>query len=163
MSRRLILLGVVLVLAAAPVVAGAQQSVGGDVPSVVQVSIIQPNGFGSFPKGAAARTYSLNVAAQVTATDFPLTMTIGDGDDTSGARHGHLVSGASSVMPAALQVGVGSTWLGLDAPADTALAHWPQPIAHAAATIRLRQQVGGAGPRSGWHKLLLLTVSAQSP
>jgi hypothetical protein len=163
MSRRLILVGVVLVLAAVPVVAGAQTSVGGNVPSFVQLSIVQPSGFGSFPKGAATRTYSLKVATQVTATDYPLTMTIADGDDSAGSRHGHLVSG-STIMPAALQVGgLGSAWLALDAAADPSLAHWVQPISHAATTIRLRQQVPGAGPRSGYHKLLLLTVSAQSP
>jgi hypothetical protein len=163
MLQRLVLVGVVLVLAAVPVVAGAQTSVGGDVPSFVQVSVVQPNGFGSFPKRSGTHTYSLNIAATVTATDYPMTLSISDGGDLSGARHGHLVS-RSTVMPAALQVaGLGSAWLGLDAAADPSLAHWIQPISQSATTVRLRQQVSGAGPRSGYQKLLLLTVSAQSP
>ncbi len=163
MLRRLIMVGVVLALAAVPVVAGAQTSVGGNVPSFVQVSVLQPNGFGSFPKGPATHTYSLSVATQITATDYPLTMSISDGDDSSGARHGRLISGTSA-LPTPLQVDTGgSAWHGLDAPADQPLAHWNQPVTHAATTIRLRQQVGGSSPRTGYHKLLLLTVSAQSP
>lgn len=162
MLQRFILVGVVLALGAVPVVAGAQTSVGGGVPSFMQLSVAEPNGFGSFPKGASTHTYSLKVGAQVTATDYPITMSISDGNDSSGTRHGHLVSG-SSVMPAALQVSGGSAWLGLDGSADPTLAHWSAPVSHVPATIRLRQQVGGAGPRSGYHKLLLVTISAESP
>jgi len=151
--------GGVLAVAALPIAAGAQTN----VPSFLALSVTQPNGFGSFPKRTGVHTYTLNIAAQVTATDSPLTMSIGDGDDTGGARHGHLVSG-SSVLAAPLQVATGgSTWQGLDAATDPQLVRWSRAVTQAPATIRLRQQVGPSGPRSGYHKLLLLTVSANTP
>lgn len=166
MLRRLIMVGVVLAGAAALVglpVAGAQTAVGGDVPSFLQVSVTQPNGFGSFPKRAGTHTYTLSVPAQITATVPPLTMTIVDGTDSSGARHGHLVSG-STVLTAPIQVATGaSSWASLDGPTDPLLAQWPQAITRAPVTIRLRQQVPASALRSGYHKLLLLTVSEQTP
>ena len=166
MLRRLILVGVVLAVAIALVglpIAGAQTAVGGDVPSFLQVSVTQPNGFGSFPKRAGTHTYSLSIPAQITATEAPLTMSISDGTDPSGARHGHLVSG-STVLTAPIQVATSaSSWASLDASTAPPLAQWTQAITRAPATIRLRQQVPASVPRSGYHKLLLLTVSAQTP
>jgi hypothetical protein len=166
MLRRMIMAGVVLAVATVPLGASAQSgtNVGGSVPSFLALSLVQPQGFASFPKSTVAHTYTLAISAQVTATDAPLVMTIGDGDYPSGARHGHLVSG-SSVLPAPLQVATGSSaWRPLDGPTDPTLDQWPQQITAAPAPIRLRQDVGaGAGPHTGFHKLLLLTLSTQAP
>jgi hypothetical protein len=166
MLRRMIMAGVVLAVAAVPLGANAQSgpNVGGTVPSFLQLSVVQPDGFASFPKGPVAHTYTLTIGAQVTATDAPLLMSIGDGDYSSGSRHGHLVSG-SSVLASPLQVATGSTtWRALDGSTDPTLDQWQQQITNAPAPIRLRQDVGaGAGPHTGFHKLLLLTLSTQSP
>jgi hypothetical protein len=163
MLRRMIIAGVILAVAAIPVVAGAQTKVGGDVPSFLELSVAQPNGFASFPAHSGSHDYSLSINAQVTATDSPIQMTISDGSSDSGAQHGHLVSG-KSVLPVALQVTVGkAAFKSLDTTSDPLLAQWTQPITHAAAPVRLRQTVASGPAHSGYQKLLLLTVSGQGP
>lgn len=161
----MILVGAILAVAALPAAAAQDggAAVAGEVPSFLQLSLTQPDGFASFPARNGVHDYQLTISAQVTATDSPILMTIGDGDSASGASHGHLVSG-SFVLPAPLQVTVGSAaFRRLDAPVDPLLAQWRLPITQAPAPIRLRQQVAGGDHRSGYHKLLLLTVSTQSP
>jgi hypothetical protein len=165
MLRRMIMAGVVFAFAAVPMVARAQTNVGGDVPSFLQLSVVQPQGFGSFPKVNQTHTYSLTINALVTTTNSPVLMTITDGDASSGARHGHLISG-SSVLPSPLEVATGTgaaSWRPLDSATDPLLAQWTTPITSVPAPIRLRQSVKPGGLRTGFHKLLLLSLSAQSP
>jgi hypothetical protein len=164
MMRRLILAGVVLAVALTPAAAGGQGAANsGQAPSFLQLSLVQPAGFSSFPARPGDHEYLLSIGVQVTATEAPVTMTIGDGDASSGAHHGHLVSG-SYVLPSALQAAVGtSPWQALDAPVDPQMTAWPKPVTQAPATLRLRQQVDGTAHLAGYHKLLLLTVSTQAP
>jgi hypothetical protein len=166
MLRRLTITGALLVFAVLPATAGAQggTSVGGDVPSFLQLTLTQPvAAFSSFPARNVVHTYSLQIAAQVTATDAPLVMTIDDADAAGSSRHGYLFSGSQS-LASPLEVATGTnTWAGLDGTGEPLLGQWAVPVSNAPAAIRLRQQVSPHDHHSGFHKLLLLTVSTQSP
>ena len=53
----------------------------------------------------------------------------------------------------------------LDSSLDPVLEQWEEPVSLEGATIRLRQTVRGAHPPpiGGYHKLLLVTVTAAGP
>jgi hypothetical protein len=162
MLRRVIIAGVMLAVAVLVPIASAQTT-GGDPPTFLQLTLVQPNGFGSFPVHPNPRTYLLDVSAQVTATNSPIVMTIGDGSAASGPSHGHLVSG-STVLPSPLQVSIGKTgFKSMDGSSDPVLQEWQEPIAHAPTAIHLRQQIVATDHHTGFHKLLLVTVSTESP
>jgi hypothetical protein len=160
MKRSFLLLAVLSAMGVAPASVGAQDG----VPSFLELSVTQPtDGFASFPSRKAEHAYLLAIAAQVTATEAPVLMTMGDGDAPDGSHHGRLIRG-SSALPAPLQASVGTTaFASLDATADPLIAQWVTPITRAPAPIRLRQQVGEGAALSGFHKLLLITVSTESP
>jgi hypothetical protein len=165
-NGRTILLGATVALAAAPAAAWAQTpvgggtEVGGSVPSYLELILTKPGtAFTTFPK---VRTYSTSFAAVVTATDSPTTLTLADGDATTGSRLGHLASG-SKRLPLPLEARVGkSAFQSLDATSDPLLTRWDEAITREKATVRLRQKVRSK-VAGAYHKVLLVTASPPTP
>jgi hypothetical protein len=163
-NGRTILLGAAMALAAAPAAAWAQSpidggtEVGGSVPSYLELILGKPGtAFTTFPK---VRTYSTSFKVVVTATDSPTLLTLADGDATSGAKLGHLSSGARR-LPLPLEASVGrSAFQALDA--DPLLAHWNDAITRKPVTVKLRQKVRSR-TAGAYHKVLLVTASPQTP
>ncbi len=149
--------------AAAP--AAAQDpgtEVGGTVPSYLALGLSDPEGLATFPAGAGE--YELAVRARVTTSDAGATLSVADGDVTSGSRLGRLASDAG-VLDAPLEARIGAAaFQPLDARLDPVLAAFRRPVANAAATIRLRQRIGaGERPSGTYAKTLLITLSADAP
>jgi hypothetical protein len=165
-NGRTILLGAALALAAAPAAAWAQTpggdgtEVGGSVPSYLELILGKPGtAFTTFPR---VRTYSTSFKAVVTATDSPTLLTLADGDASSGARRGHLASGARR-LPLPLEVRVGkSAFQRLDAAVDPLLTRWNEAITRKTATVKLRQKVRSKAA-GAYHKVVLVTASSQTP
>ncbi|MFI4878602.1 MAG: hypothetical protein ACHP9U_07185 [Steroidobacterales bacterium] len=144
--------------------ASAQEGpgIGGSVASMLSVSVSEPSALSRAAGNAGA--YTSSIAVEVTATDAPTRLSVIDGEASAGRRHGHLIRGAS-VLRVPMQVAVGQRpYRSLGASDDPLLQQWKQPIASAAARIRLRQATpGGPAALNGYHKLLLITVSAAGP
>jgi hypothetical protein len=163
-NGRTILLGAAMALAAAPAAASAQSpvdggtEVGGSVPSYLELILGKPGtAFTTFPR---VRTYSTSFEAVVTATDSPTVLTLADGDATSGAKLGHLSSGARR-LPLPLEASVGrAAFQGLDA--DPLLARWNDAITRKPVTVKLRQKVRSRAA-GAYHKVILVTASSQTP
>lgn len=156
----------VSVALAGAAVAHAQEgpSVGGSVPSVLGLSLSEPSGFSRSAAGHAESVYTSIVRVEVTATDAPTRLSIADGEVAAGARHGRLVRGRSILSPPLRAAANHGAYNSLDATVDPVLEQWNEPVAHATATIRLRQAVRGAPPTlRDYHKLLLVTITAAGP
>jgi hypothetical protein len=161
---RTILLGAAMTLAAAPAAAWAQSpvdggtEVGGSVPSYLELILGRPGtAFTTFPQ---VRTYSTSFEAVVTATDSPTVLTLTDGDATSGARLGHLSSGARR-LPLPLEASAGrAAFQALDA--DPLLARWTDAITRKPVTVKLRQRVRSRAA-GAYHKVILVTAQPQTP
>lgn len=139
--------------------------VGGTVESTLALSLGEPSPFARVSDGHMLSVYDATIPVEVTATDAPARVSLADGEAISGARRGHLVRGRSS-LATALQAAVGRGRFGsLDASMAPVLEQWGEPVSLEAATIRLRQAVRGAHqpPIGGYHKLLLVTVTAAGP
>jgi sugar phosphate isomerase/epimerase len=144
-------------------------NVGGNVPSVLQLSVPNTSGtFGTFVPGIGTN-YNTALAATVTATtgDAALTVT-----DPSSTAPGHLVNGAFSLASAltARAVGLGDTPpafapLNETAGAPLQLKSWNGPVTSAPLTIDLRQAIGATEAlRAGtYSKSLTFTLSTQTP
>ena len=158
------------VLLAAKSTGDSLGTVSGDVPSVLQLSVVNNGGsFGTFVPGvAAAYTTALAASATTTTADAALSVT-----DTSTTAPGHLVNGAFS-LPQAL--GVRALGLG-DSPATAyspvsetagapvALKSWGSPMTAAPLTLGFRQAIGATDVlRAGsYSKTLTFTLSTTTP
>jgi len=140
-------------------------SIGGTVESTLGLSVGEPSAFtrsGASPRG---RVFTAFIPIEVTATEGPTWLSIADGEAFAGRHRGRLVRGASTLaIPLRAAAGNGP-YRSLDATVDPELEGWGQPVSLEAATIRLRQTVRGRAPRtlSGYHKLLLVTITAAGP
>lgn len=140
---------------------GGGTNVGGTVPSVLMVSVDQPDGFASFPARAGRREATLAIAVAVTASDSPVQLSVADGDATSGARRGRLIGGGAPLQVSASGASGGAQ--SLDAPVDPLLRRWDVPLANAPVSVTLHQPVGAAAHRGPYRKLVLMTVSSDTP
>ena len=149
-----------LLFAAAP--AAAQVDIGGSVPSMLQLTIDEPDGFATFPPGPGE--HELAIRTRVTTTTNHATLSVVDGDLTSGRRLGRMASD-SSVLDRPLEARVGSDpFQPLDVSIDPVLAEFRGPVANERATIRLRQRIeAGERPRGTYDKTLLITLSSTAP
>lgn len=141
--------------------ASAQTDVGGVVPSLLELSIDDSRGFASFPRGPGE--HELLIGTRITSTARRATLSVVDGDQTSGRRLGHLAS-AGSVLAQPLEARVGSApFQPLDVSLDPVLAEFG-PVANERARIRLRQRIeAGERPRGTYSKTLLITLSSTAP
>lgn len=156
--RRVVPIALALLLAA-PAAAGAQGTdVGGTVPSYMALSLDAPEGFARFPAGPGE--HALRVRARVTSSDRGVRLSVADGDETSGARLGHM-----GTLGAPLEARVGAAaFQPLDAAIDPLLAVFREPVANQAATIELRQRIGaGERPSGTYDKTILITLSSNAP
>jgi len=149
-----------LLVAAAP--AAAQIDIGGAVPSVLGLTIDEPDGFTTFPAGPGE--HELAIRTRVTTTTNRATLSVVDGDLTSGRRMGRLSSNRS-VLDRPLEARVGSDpFQPLDVSIDPVLAEFRGPVANERTTIRLRQRIeAGERPRGTYTKTLHITLSSTAP
>jgi hypothetical protein len=133
--------------------------INGHVDSYLELILTQPSGFSTFKKSG---TYSLSINAMATGTDNLTQIGLADGDATSGARLGHMSSGAKRLKdPLEARVG-GAAFQPLDGTVDPLLARWAKPVTRQASTIVLRQKIQGKAPGT-YRKLVLVTLSSQTP
>jgi sugar phosphate isomerase/epimerase len=155
------------VLLAARSTGDAIGTVGGDVPSVLQLNIANNGGsFGTFTPGVGA-TYTTALAASATTTTGDAALSVTDPSTTAS---GHLVNGSFS-LPQALGVRA----LGLGDPNTTpyseaagtpvVLKSWSSPITAAPLTLGFRQVIGSTDVlRAGtYSKTLTFTLSTTTP
>ncbi|HEV3093339.1 MAG TPA: hypothetical protein VGY30_02365 [Solirubrobacteraceae bacterium] len=156
----------VAALGAAPAALAEEGTpVGGTVESTLALSLGEPSHFARVRTGHGSSVYDATVVVEVTATDAPVKLSLADGEAISGARRGRLVRG-HSVFTTALRAAAGRAgFRSLDASLDPVIEQWDEPVSLEGATIRLRQTVRGAHqpPIGGYHKLLLVTVTAAGP
>ena len=155
------------VLLAARSTGDALATIGGNVQSLLQLSIVNTGGsFGTFVPGQNA-TYNTALAATATTTTADAALSVAD---LSGNQPGKLVNGAFSL---ANPVGVRALGLG-DDPATAftpvtgaaqTLKSWSTPITAAPLTLGFRQQIGGTEAlRAGsYGKTLTFTLSTTTP
>jgi hypothetical protein len=148
-----------------PGTASAQEpgtEVGGTVPSYLELGIDAPASLAAFPATPGLSLTSL--AATITATDAPTSLSVADGDADAPPALGHLAAGGR-VLRAPLQATVGSAaFVPFDGPLGVLLASWSDVIASRRTVIRLRQPVSAADLRAGpYAKTVLITASTQTP
>jgi hypothetical protein len=144
-------------------------TIGGDVPSLLQLTIPNNGGsFGTFVPGVA-RDYTTALAANVTTTTGDAALTVSDPSTTASGR---LVNGAFSLAsPVNVRaVGLGDSPLPAYAalPTDNSsllLRSWSAPVTNAPLTLGFRQSVGAAEAlRAGtYSKTLTFTLSTTTP
>ncbi len=135
--------------------------VGGTVASEIALALPAP---GIFAKVSARGDYQLTIAARITSTVDSTRVSIADGDDSTGAAHGHLRNG-SHLVAAPLSVGIaGQGLVSLAAPLDPQLERFTGTVAQAPVSIVVRQQLkGGSITSPALHKVVLVTVSTSAP
>jgi hypothetical protein len=140
-------------------------SIGGTVESTLGLSLGEPSPFTRVRAGHKLSVYDATIAVEVTATEEPTRLSLADGEAFTGRRRGHLVRGHSILAIPLLAAAGNGPYRSLDATVDPVLEQWGEPVSLEAATIRLRQTVRGAHqpPIGGYHKLLLVTVTAAGP
>ena len=111
--------------------------------------------------GAPRGAYARSVRIRATATQGGAWLTVADGDDSAGPRHGHLVRG---VVPYAspLLASAGGRYQSLGGPVDPILRAWRAPMAAARAEVRLAQRAAKPVDPAA-HKRLLITLVAAGP
>jgi sugar phosphate isomerase/epimerase len=144
-------------------------TIGGSVPSVMQLSIPNAGGsFGTFVPGIATN-YNTALAASVTTTTGDAALSVTDPSPTAG---GHLVNGAFSLAtPVNIRaVGAGDNPVPAFGPLNTdgtplTLRSWSSPVTNAPLTLGLRQQILAAEAlRAGtYSKTLTFTLSTTTP
>ena len=145
-------------------------NVGGNVPSVLQLSVPNTSGsFGTFVPGIGTN-YNTALPATVTATTGDAALSVTDASTTA---PGHLVNGAFSLAaPVNVRaVGLGDTPLPAFTPlnetagAPLTLKSWSGPTTSAPLTIDLRQAIGASEAlRAGtYSKSLTFTLSTTTP
>jgi hypothetical protein len=167
MKLRLILASTAALAAVAAPTAAAQTQpveggtvIGGSVPSMLELVLTQP-ATATFSTFTKAKTYSTSFNAQVTATDNTTFLTLADGDSVSGSKLGHLAAG-SKALPDPLKASVKGAFLPLDSTIDPQLAKWTDAVTRAPAIVKLQQKVTGK-PKGTFHKVLLVTLSTETP
>ena len=144
-------------------------TVGGDVPSALNLQLTtSPGNFGSFVP-AVARNYDTSLGATVTTTTGDAALSVTDASSTATGR---LVNGTFS-LPSALQARASNAaqpnpaYASLSGTAGTQLPllTWNGPTTSEAVTLGFRQAIGAtdvlrAGPYS---KTLTFTLSTQTP
>jgi hypothetical protein len=157
------------VLLAAKSTGDAIATVGGDVPSLLMLSIpSQPGSFGTF-QPLLTKTYETSAAAMVTSTAGDATLSV---TDPSSSFPGHLVNGAFG-LPSTLNVRAVSTSQPTPAYAPlaestgtpTTLLSYPGPVNSDAVTLGFRQAIGALDVlRAGtYSKSLTFTLSTMTP
>jgi sugar phosphate isomerase/epimerase len=145
----------------------AVSAVGGDVQSILQLTISPVASFGTFIPGVA-RDYNTAVGGTVTTTSANATLTM---KDLSATAPGFLENGTFK-LASALQsrfVGQGQTpgaFAPLAANNDpVTLRTWSGPVTNDGVTVDLRQSIGaGEALRAGtYSKNLLFTLSTTTP
>ena len=144
-------------------------TIGGDVPSLLQLTVPSVGGsFGTFVPGVA-RDYLTQLAATVTTTTGDAALSV---SDPSTNASGKLVNGAFSLAsPVNVRaVGLGDSPLPAFAamPTDNSsllLRNWSAPVTNAPLTLGFRQSVGAAEAlRAGtYSKTLTFTLSTTTP
>jgi sugar phosphate isomerase/epimerase len=144
-------------------------TVGGDVPSLLQLVIPNNGGsFGTFVPGVA-RDYLTQLAATVTTTTGDATLSV---NDPSTNAPGKLVNGTFSLAnPLSLRaVGLGDSPLPAYTPLPTdntsiPLRNWSTPVTAAPLTIGFRQPISATEAlRAGtYSKTLTFTLSTTTP
>ena len=156
------------VLLAARSTGDAVETIGGDVPSVLQLAI-PSNGasFGTFVPGQA-RTYDTALAATVTTTTGDAALSVTD----PGVAPGHLVNGSFSLPQTLMARAVNSANPGAayvplaeTSGTPTQLLTWSGPTTADPVTIGFRQGIGATDVlRSGtYSKSLTFTLSTTTP
>jgi hypothetical protein len=102
--RTLVAVAVMVVLGGAPAPADGGTPVGGTVESTLALSLGEPSPFSRVRGGHKESVYDATIAAEVTATDAPVRLSLADGEAISGARRGHMVRGRS-ILAVALRGG----------------------------------------------------------
>ena len=140
--------------------AGGNSGITASVPSSIELSLTQPvKGFAVF---ASARSYEMSVGAAVTTTDAPSTLSIVDGDVTSGSKAGYLMIG-SKRLSAPLEAAFGqAAFQPLGSGVDPLLTRWSTITGRAKATVKLRQRVTVKSTGT-YRKLMLVTLSTEGP
>jgi sugar phosphate isomerase/epimerase len=156
------------VLLAARSTGEAVETIGGDVPSVLQLAIPSAGAsFGTFVPGLT-RTYETAMAAVVTTTTGDAKLTVSD----PGVAPGHLVNGSFSLPQTLTARAVNSTNptapfvpLAETSGEPTQLLTWSGPTNADPVTLGFRQGIGGSDVlRSGtYSKTLTFTLSTTSP
>ena len=144
-------------------------TVGGNVPSLLQLAVPNTSGsFGTFVPGIGT-SYNTALPATVTTTTGDAVLSVAD---SSATAPGHLVNGTFSLASAlqARAVGLGDSPLPAFAPlnesnAPLSLRSWSAPVTAAPLTLDLRQAVGATEAlRAGtYSKTLTFTLSTTTP
>ena len=147
-----------LLVTASP--AAAQTDVGGQVDSLLMLSLDDASGFETFDGPGA---YDLLVRARITSTGNRALLSVADGDIASGNRLGRM-AGSASLLDNPLEARVGtSPFEPLNAAVDPILAEFGT-VANERVNIRLQQRIdAGERPRGTYTKTLLITLSATAP
>jgi hypothetical protein len=165
MIRGGVLALVVLGTAAAPAVAqtppvDGNTGVGGTVDSYMELIVTQPHGLTKFKK---AGTYSTKFTTMATGTEGVTQLSVVDGEIASGSKLGRMASGSKRLKDP-LEARVGSAaFQSLDESVDPLLARWARPVTRQQAKVTLRQKVSGKPSSKPYHKLLLATLSPETP
>jgi sugar phosphate isomerase/epimerase len=145
----------------------ALSTVGGDVPSLMQLSVSPAASFGTFVPGIA-RDYNTAIGGTVTTTTADATLTMADLSTTAPGflENGtfRLASPVQSRFVAAGQTpGAFAPLSGSNSPVS--LHSWTTPVTNEGFTLDLRQSIGGSERlRAGQYtKNLLFTLSTTTP
>jgi PKD repeat protein/glucose/arabinose dehydrogenase len=135
-------------------------NVGGDVPSVLALTIGAAPSLGTFQPGVA-KDYTASVAATVTSSATAAALTVRDPSTTA---PGHLVNG-TAVMPQVLQARADDGAFAPVGAAASALESWSTPVGARPVTLEFKQPVAAADPllRGNYAKTLTFTLSATTP
>jgi hypothetical protein len=157
-ARRLTTAGLTLaILLGAGPYAAAQIDIGGNVDSMIGLSLTEPDGFATFPASRRARTHELQIDARVTSTLEAAQLSVADAE--TGGRRGRLPG-----LGQPLQVTAGrSAFRSLDTSADPLLEAFDEPLANEAVAVRVRQRVLAGARRGPFRKRLLITASSETP
>ncbi|HEX4344803.1 MAG TPA: hypothetical protein VHZ31_04515 [Solirubrobacteraceae bacterium] len=141
---------------------GGGTGIGGTVPSILALSIDAPASLGRFPETAGLS--SATIAATVTATDAPVSLSIADGDSDRPPSRGHMTAGSHRLAAPLQAAAAAAAPQPLDLPIDPLLMRWNDVVAARRTAIHLTQRASARELRSGpYAKTVLITVSTQTP
>lgn len=162
MKVRMLVAGSVAVgLIAAPTALAQGVDINAKVNQYAALVISQPKS--SLETFSSARTYTTSFTAAVTISEPKASLSVTDGDVTSGSKVGRLASG-SKLLPEPLEARVGkaSAFAPLSSSMDLPLARFTSIQANGEVKVDLRQQVEKKTSGS-YRKLLLVTLSSDTP
>jgi len=148
-------------LTATPVASAQVVPIGGDVDPYVGLVISQPKAsLETFP---SAKTYSTSFTVEVTTSVPKASLSIADGEVTSGSKIGRLANGAKLLpLPLEARVGKSSAFAPLSSAMDLPLTKFSTIQANGEVRVDLRQKVE-AKTSGSYRKLLLVTLSSDTP